>query len=94
MNVKVKATIIDQEGLQRTITRLALEIIERNHGVDKIAIVGVRTRGAILAERIVHASKRLREAKVPFGILDITLYRDDFRKRLRQPVVQVTRYSV
>ncbi len=90
MNVKVKATVIDQEGLQRTISRLAFEIIERNHGVDRIAIVGVRTRGAFLAERIVRRIEELEGKRVPFGILDITLYRDDFRKRLRQPVVQVT----
>ncbi len=89
-NTVVKAKIIDAEGLQRTVTRLALEIIERNRGVDKIAIVGVRTRGATLAERIVNKIQELEGRKVPYGVLDITLYRDDFRKRLKQPVVQIT----
>ena len=90
MKRKVKAEIIDEEGLQRTTTRLALEIIERNRGVDKIAIVGVRTRGATLAERLVKKIESVEKKKVPFGVLDITLYRDDFRKRLKQPLVQVT----
>jgi len=89
-NVKIKAKIIDSEGLQRTVARLALEIIERNRGVDKIAVVGVRTRGATLAERIVAKIEELEGRKVPYGVLDITLYRDDFRKRLKQPVVQIT----
>ncbi len=90
MNTKVKATIIDPEGLQRTISRLALEIIERNKGIDKIAVIGVRTRGATLAERIVARIQEMENCKVPYGVLDITLYRDDFRKRLKQPVVQIT----
>jgi len=87
---KIKAHIIDPEGLQRTTARLALEIIERNRGVDHIAIVGVRTRGATLAERLVDQIQSLENKKVPLGILDVTLYRDDFRKRLKQPHVQIT----
>jgi len=88
--IKVKAKIIDSEGLQRTVARLALEIIERNRGVDRIAVVGVRTRGATLAERIVAKIEELEGRRVPYGVLDITLYRDDFRKRLKQPVVRIT----
>jgi pyrimidine operon attenuation protein / uracil phosphoribosyltransferase len=90
MNLHIKAKVIDEADLQRTISRLALEIIERNHGITKIAIVGVRTRGAFLAERIAQRIQQLEHKQVPFGILDITLYRDDFRKRLKQPVVQIT----
>ena len=90
MKTKIKAKIIDAEGLQRTITRLVLEIIERNKGVDNLAIVGVRTRGATIAERLVKKIKEIEQKDVPLGLLDITLYRDDFRKRLKQPVVQVT----
>ncbi len=90
MDVKIKAKIIDQEGLQRTIARLAMEIVERNHGVDRIAIVGVRTRGAFIAERIAACIRETEKKEVPLGVLDITLYRDDFRKRLKQPVVQIT----
>lgn len=90
MDIKIKATIVDEEGLERTMNRLAHEIIERNRGVQKLAIVGVRTRGAILAQRITKKIETIENKKVPLGILDITLYRDDFRKRLKQPLVQVT----
>lgn len=90
MGLKVKAKIIDEEGLQRIISRLAMEIIDRNHGVDRIVIVGVRTRGVTLAERIAGKIEEVEGKRVPMGILDITLYRDDFRKRLRQPKIQVT----
>lgn len=90
---KIKARVIDAEGLARTTARLAMEIIERNGGVDRLAIVGVRTRGATLAERLVHKIEAVEKVKVPLGMLDVTLYRDDFRKRLKQPIVQVTDIS-
>ena len=86
----IKAKIMDEDGVRRTITRLAYEIIERNRGVSRIAIVGVQTRGATLAERLVKTIEKIEGKKVPLGILDITLYRDDFRKRLKQPIVQVS----
>ncbi len=91
MNPKIKAKVIDAEGLQRTIVRLAHEIIERNKGVDNVVIVGIQTRGATIATRLVNKIEEIEGKKVPLGILDITLYRDDFRKRMKQPVVQVTR---
>ena len=90
MSAKVIAQIIDKEGLHRTITRLSHEIIERNRGADKIAIVGIRTRGVTLAKRLVKKIKEIEGKQVPLGALDVTLYRDDFRKRLKQPVVQLT----
>ena len=89
----IKAKIMDEEGIRRTITRLAYEITERNKGVENIAIVGVRTRGASLAERLVAKIEEIEGKEVPLGILDITLYRDDFRKRLKQPLVQATDIS-
>ncbi len=90
MKRKIKAKIIDEKGLQRTITRLAHEILERNRGTEKIVIVGIRTRGAFLAQRILKEIERIEGIKLPLGILDITLYRDDFRQRMKQPVVQQT----
>ena len=90
MTLKIKSMIIDEEGLQRTITRLTHEIIEKNRGTQNIAIVGIRTRGSTLAERIFKKIEQIEGKKVPFGNLDITLYRDDFRTRLKQPVVQMT----
>lgn len=90
MNLKIKAKIIDKEGLQRTITRLAHEIIERNRGVENIVIIGIHTRGSTLAQRLVDKIEEIEGKRVPLGYLDITLYRDDFRKRLKQPIVQMT----
>ncbi|NOZ61413.1 MAG: bifunctional pyr operon transcriptional regulator/uracil phosphoribosyltransferase PyrR [Calditrichaeota bacterium] len=88
MTRKVKAKIIDEKGLKRTITRLAHEILERNRGTEKLAIVGIRTRGAYLAQRVIKEIKNIEGISLPLGALDITLYRDDFRQRLKQPVVQ------
>jgi pyrimidine operon attenuation protein/uracil phosphoribosyltransferase len=90
MEFKTKATIIDKDGLERTLTRLAHEIIERNSGASNLAIIGIRTRGATLAERLVKKIEKIEQKKVPFGVLDITLYRDDFRMRLKQPSVRAT----
>ena len=90
MNQKIKAQIIDADGLQRTIVRLAHEIIERNKGADRIAVIGIQTRGATIAKRLVTKIEEVEGKKVPFGALDISLYRDDFRMRMKQPEVKVT----
>ena len=90
MERKVKAKIIDETGLKRTITRLSHEIVERNRGTEIVAAVGIRTRGAFVDERIVKEIERIECKKIPLGILDITMYRDDFRQRLKQPVIQQT----
>ncbi|MDZ7263255.1 MAG: bifunctional pyr operon transcriptional regulator/uracil phosphoribosyltransferase PyrR [candidate division KSB1 bacterium] len=90
MDRKIKAKIIDEVGLRRTVTRLAHEILERNRGAENLVIVGVRTRGVYLAQRIIHEIEKIEGKKLPLGILDITMYRDDFRQRLKQPVVQQT----
>lgn len=88
MTVTVKAEIIDKSGLERTLTRLAHEIIERNNGVGNVVMVGIKTRGATLAERLAKIIKKIEGETVPLGALDITLYRDDFRQRLKQPEVK------
>lgn len=90
MSPKVKAKLIDEKGLDRTITRLAHEILERNKGTRDLVLVGIRTRGAPLAQRIAQKIKEIEGEDIPLGTLDITLYRDDFRRRLRQPIVQQT----
>lgn len=86
----IKATIIDKEGLSRTITRLAHEILERNSGTKNILLLGMRTRGEFLAKRIQKKIKEIDNTVPKLGILDVTLYRDDFRTRLKQPEVSVT----
>ncbi|HDP99512.1 MAG TPA: bifunctional pyr operon transcriptional regulator/uracil phosphoribosyltransferase PyrR [bacterium] len=90
MDQKIKAKIIDEKGIKRTITRLSHEILEKNRGTQHLIIVGIRTRGAFLAERIIKEIERIEGIQLPLGILDITLYRDDFRQRMKQPVVQQT----
>ena len=78
---------MDADDVRRAITRIAHEILERNGGVDALAVVGIQTRGAFLARRIASEIKDIEEVSVPVGILDITLYRDDLQTVADQPVV-------
>ena len=82
--------IMDKESIQRALTRIAHEILEKNHGIENLCIVGIRTRGAILAERINVCIKKIEGNTVPVGILDITLYRDDLTMIDTQPIVRET----
>lgn len=88
--MNIKAKIIDEDGLKRTITRLSHEILERNKGSENIILIGMRTRGEFLANRIQKKIEEIDNKKPILGILDATLYRDDFRTRLKQPEVSVT----
>jgi pyrimidine operon attenuation protein/uracil phosphoribosyltransferase len=76
----------------RTLTRIAHEILERNRGVEEIALVGIRTRGVPIARRLAQAIKEINGHEVPTGALDITLYRDDLMRHAvgPQPVVRRT----
>ncbi|MBN1541157.1 bifunctional pyr operon transcriptional regulator/uracil phosphoribosyltransferase PyrR [candidate division KSB1 bacterium] len=87
---KIKAKIVDAEGVERTIVRLAHEVIERNRGAKEIVVIGLRTRGVTIGRRLVEKIKAIENFDVPFGVLDVTLYRDDFRRRLKQPVIQIS----
>jgi pyrimidine operon attenuation protein/uracil phosphoribosyltransferase len=86
----IKAKIIDKEGLNRTVTRLSHEILEKNKGSKNIVLLGMRTRGEFLAVRIREKIKEIEKYDPNFGVLDVTLYRDDFRTRLKQPEISVT----
>ncbi|MCW8848354.1 MAG: bifunctional pyr operon transcriptional regulator/uracil phosphoribosyltransferase PyrR [Melioribacteraceae bacterium] len=88
--MNIKAKIIDQQGLVRTVTRLAHEILERNKGSENIILIGMRTRGEFLARRLQTKIEEIDGKQPTLGILDATLYRDDFRTRLKQPEVSVT----
>ena len=90
MEFRVKAKLADADGMRRTLTRLAHEIIERNRGLKDLALVGMRTRGVFVAERLKEQIRQIEGGDVPIGILDVTLYRDDFRLKFKQPQVQVT----
>lgn len=87
---KVKAKIMDGDDIHRTITRLAHEIVERNKGINGLGLCGIRTRGVFVARRLAEAIKRIEGKDIPVGVLDITLYRDDFRIKRIGPGVQVT----
>lgn len=82
--------ILNASTLSRALSRIASEIIERNGGVGDIALVGVRTRGVPLAERLAARLEKAEGAPVPLGILDITMYRDDIGTSGRPPAVQST----
>jgi pyrimidine operon attenuation protein/uracil phosphoribosyltransferase len=90
MPMKIKAKLIDEVGISRTVTRLAHEILELNKGAENIVVVGIRTRGEFLAHRIAEKIREIEGKAMQIGVLDITLYRDDFRTRLSQPEVKST----
>ena len=79
--------IYDEMAVKRALTRMTYEIIERNKGIDNLVIVGIKTRGAYLAQRIATRLEQLEGASVPVGELDISMYRDD-RKHTDDPVVK------
>lgn len=87
---RIKAEIIDARGLERTLSRLAHEIVERNRGTECLVMVGIRTRGVPLAERLIEKIAHIEKRDVPLGILDITLYRDDVLKKMKKPRLQQT----
>lgn len=85
--------IMDSEMISRAISRIAHEILERNKGAEALVVVGVRTRGIHVAKRIVDKIEEFERIRPPLGTLDITLYRDDFRRKTEWPQVQKTRIS-
>jgi pyrimidine operon attenuation protein/uracil phosphoribosyltransferase len=86
----LKSKIVDETGLKRIVTRIAHEILEKNKGSKNLALIGMRTRGEYLAKRIFQKIKEIENIEIPMGVLDVTLYRDDFRTRLKQPEVSVS----
>jgi pyrimidine operon attenuation protein/uracil phosphoribosyltransferase len=82
--------LMDDAALDRALSRISHQILERNPGLQTIGIVGLQTRGVFLAQRIVEKINRMENGSLTAGILDVTLYRDDYRKPFKQPKVQVT----
>jgi pyrimidine operon attenuation protein/uracil phosphoribosyltransferase len=84
--------VMDADRIGRTLTRIAHEIVERNKGVEDLALVGVRTRGVPIARRLAQSLKEITGHAVPTGALDITLYRDDLMRHSvgPQPLVRRT----
>lgn len=82
--------VMDATAVNRSVTRLAHEILERNGGADHIMLVGILTRGEPLAKRLQSLIQNIAETDVPIGSVDITFHRDDFRERLVVPQVKGT----
>src|ERR1700677_2291456 len=83
-----KAQLMSGSEIERTLVRLAHEILEKNGGVEGLGLVGIRRRGVPIAERLGKMITRIESAKVPVGTLDITFYRDDLSTVGPKPVVQ------
>jgi pyrimidine operon attenuation protein / uracil phosphoribosyltransferase len=88
--LREKAQVLDESGIERALTRIAHEIVERAGGIDGLALVGIRTRGVSLARRIAQRLQGIEGAIVPVGALDITLYRDDLGLKAEAPVLRGT----
>lgn len=86
MEYRTKATVMDAEAISRAVTRIAHEILEANKGADNLALVGIVTRGAKLAEILAAKVLEIEGAAVPVGTLDISFYRDDLATRLSPEV--------
>lgn len=88
---KTEKTVVMTEGdMDRVLRRIAIEIIERNKGLEGIILLGIQRRGVFLASRLRKLFMEIENVKVPAGELDITLYRDDIPTLLEQPVVHST----
>jgi pyrimidine operon attenuation protein / uracil phosphoribosyltransferase len=83
---------LDADRMSRTLTRIAHEILERNRGVEELALVGIRTRGVPIAKRLSKAIQEINGHEIPTGALDITLYRDDLMRTAvgAQPIIRKT----
>lgn len=88
--MRIKALIMDEKTIERAVTRTAHEILEKNRGTENLALLGIRTRGVPLAQRILRRIKEIEGVDLPFGILDITLYRDDLSTIAKLPIVNAT----
>mgnify|MGYP001314578712 CR=1 FL=1 len=86
--VRIKAQVMDGESIRRALYRLSHEITERNKGIENVVLIGIRTRGVPLAQRLAALIKEHEGVEIPVGTLDITFYRDDLSLISPQPVVQ------
>lgn len=86
----VKAHVLDAEGIRRAFVRIAHEILERHRSVESLCLVGIRSRGEILARRLAGILEEESDKQIPVGALDITLYRDDLSLQSSNPEVKAT----
>ena len=85
-----KKVILDEKAVDKAILKLARSIVERNGGIDGLALVGIRRGGVFLAKRLKEKLEDMGEQQIPFGLLDISLYRDDVFLSMPNPVVGTT----
>ena len=85
-----KAKIMDEKAIARAITRISHEIIEKNKGIENVILIGIKTRGIPLANRIANKIEQIEGSKLLTGEMDITLYRDDLKKIQPEPVINGT----
>jgi pyrimidine operon attenuation protein/uracil phosphoribosyltransferase len=90
MSDKIKARVMDAAKIRRVLCRMATEILERNRNLKNVVLIGIRTRGIYIAQRIAAIIKDMEKVEVPIGVLDITLYRDDFTEIETQHIVHKT----
>ena len=91
--MKFKAQIMNSSDIDRTLVRLSHQIIEKNEGVKNLCLLGIKTRGVPIAQRIAANIEKIEGVKVPVGELDISLYRDDLSKINIDPVINQTNVS-
>ena len=89
-----KTVLMDTQGINRALVRIAHEIVEKNKGLEDIVLVGIRSRGVPLSERVADALEKIEGQRPPVGVLDITLYRDDLSTLSYQPIVRPTAMPV
>ncbi|WP_099188012.1 bifunctional pyr operon transcriptional regulator/uracil phosphoribosyltransferase PyrR [Tepidibacter mesophilus] len=88
--MKEKAKLMDDKAIARAITRISYEIIEKNKGIEEVVLVGIKTRGVPLADRIGKKITSIEEKEINIGKVDITLYRDDLSKADVDPILNGT----
>lgn len=94
--MKKKAIILDKQAIRRALTRISHEIIERNKGIENCVLVGIRTRGIYIAERLAKNIANIEGSTIPVGEVDITLYRDDLQEKIsrEEPLLKATKLPV
>ncbi|SHF05469.1 bifunctional pyr operon transcriptional regulator/uracil phosphoribosyltransferase PyrR [Clostridium fallax] len=92
--MQLKATLLDENAIRRSLVRISHEIIEKNKGVEDIVLIGIKRRGYPLAERISKQIEKIEGIKLPVGSVDITLYRDDLSDFFEAPKVKETSIDI
>ena len=85
-----KTVLMGGDAIRRALTRISHEIVEKNKGIDELMLVGIRTRGVPIAERVADEIEKIEGKRPQVGVLDITLYRDDLSSMAYQPLVRPT----